>query len=75
MPSFIGNWKTIESFPYPIEELSNYTQEYLLYSPKVGIVIGSCTLLDAETKEFSFTFSSESWDIEPTHWMELPSVP
>lgn len=68
-------WQTMETFPYPEREWDFGTPSYLLYSKESGIVIGACVLMDAEDKEYQFTFGTSAWRIRPTHWMPLPETP
>jgi hypothetical protein len=68
-------WQPIETFVKPTKEYDYDQPRVLLYSPRTGIVIGMCLLVDEETKEYSFRYDCEWWSIEPTHWMPLPENP
>jgi hypothetical protein len=73
----MNQWKSMSEFPWPTEEFDLFGPNYLFYSPKTGIVIGSCYMTDDEYygKEYSFRYDRDGLIVQPTHWMELPDRP
>jgi len=68
-------WQLIETYQKPTTEWDFDFPNALFYSPRTGIVIGRCVLIDEEEQDYSFQYDCDGFSIEPTHWMPLPLPP
>lgn len=66
-------WHEIDSFPWPTDEWSYDSPDYLLWDGK-QVVVGRCVLQDIEEKEYRFDHG-DGFECHPTHWMPLPEPP
>jgi len=74
-------WQTMDTYLWPVQEWDYDHPQTLVYAPDVGIRIARCILSiddysdDSPIPRYSFTYDRDGWEIQPTHWMPLPSAP